>query len=78
MTLLSYISAFIIWTLIVLMVLNYAHLMFIFTLYQMKASGVHFGRYVLAVALIGTIINMVRIPYLHVKVFFIRFVLGLK
>ena len=78
MAILSSISAFIIWTLIVLMLLKYAHLMFIFTVYQMKASGVHFGRNVLAVALIGTIINMVRIPYLHVKVFFIRVILGLK
>ena len=78
MTTLSSISAFIIWTLIILMVLKYAYLMFGFTLYQMKASGVHFGRNVLAVAVFGTIINMFRIPYLYVKVLFIRFVLGLK
>lgn len=78
MTALSSISAFILWASIVLMLLKYAHLMFGFTLYQMKASGVRFGRNVLAVALIGTIINMVRIPYLYVKVLFIRFVLGLK
>ena len=78
MTILSSISAFILWTLVALMVLKYAYLMFGFTLYQMKASGVHFGRNVLTVALIGTIINMVRIPDLHVKVFFIRVILGLK
>ena len=78
MTVLSSISAFIIWTLISLMVMKYAHLMFIFTVYQMKASGVHFGKNVLAVAVFGTIINMFRIPYLYVKVLFIRFVLGLK
>ena len=78
MTLLSSISAFILWTLIVLMVLKYAYLMFGFTLYQMKASGVHFGKNVLAVAVFGTIINMFRIPYLYVKVLFIRFVFGLK
>lgn len=78
MAILSSISAFILWALIVLMILKYAHLMFIFTVYQMKASGVHFGKNVLVVLLIGTIINMVRVPYLYVKVLFIRFVLGLK
>ena len=78
MTALASISAFLIWTLIVLMVLKYFILMLSFTLYQMRASGIHFGKNVLVVALIGTIINMVRIPYLYVKVLFIRFVLGLK
>jgi hypothetical protein len=78
MTALASISAFLIWTLIVLMVLKYAYAMFSFTVYQMQASGIHFGKNVLVVALIGTIINMVRIPYLYVKVLFIRFVLGLK
>ena len=78
MTALASISAFLIWTLIVVMVLKYFILMLSFTLHQMRASGIHFGKNVLVVALIGTVINMVRIPYLYLKVLFIRFVLGLK